>query len=129
MLLWNFYIVPHWNNPEIWVAYWNKFGIPDKQPTYVGVDLESWWIDPEQEKAARREIQERELMRRFWQSGRRSFLALPAPRPLHHRCPSAFAACPTTRRCMACRPSATSNIRPTSSISTMSTRMRRRAGR
>jgi microcin C transport system substrate-binding protein len=47
VLLWNFYVVPQWHNPEIWVAYWNKFGIPEKQPAYAGIDFESWWIDAE----------------------------------------------------------------------------------
>ncbi|MFI0844057.1 extracellular solute-binding protein [Mesorhizobium sp. IMUNJ 23232] len=51
VLLWNFYVVPQYTRPVVWLAYWNKFGIPEKQPTYVGPDIESWWIDPEKEKA------------------------------------------------------------------------------
>jgi len=51
VLLWNYYYVPQYNNPTVWLAYWNKFGIPEKQPNYVGPDTESWWIDPEKEKA------------------------------------------------------------------------------
>jgi microcin C transport system substrate-binding protein len=51
VLLWNFYVVPQFTRPDVWLAYWNKFGIPDKQPTYLGPDIESWWIDPEKEKA------------------------------------------------------------------------------
>jgi microcin C transport system substrate-binding protein len=51
VLLWNHYVVPQWNKSEVWIAYWNKFGIPDKQPSYLGVDPESWWIDVEKEKA------------------------------------------------------------------------------
>ncbi|MBL8584625.1 MAG: ABC transporter substrate-binding protein [Rhizobiaceae bacterium] len=51
VLLWNYYVVPQWHLPEIWVAYWNKFGHPDKQPEYIGVDIDSWWIDPEKEAA------------------------------------------------------------------------------
>lgn len=51
VLLWNFYVVPQFTRPDVWLAYWNKFGIPDKQPTYVGPDIESWWVDPEKEKA------------------------------------------------------------------------------
>jgi microcin C transport system substrate-binding protein len=51
VLLWNYYTIPQWNRPEIWVAYWNKFGIPDKQPSYVGVDTDSWWIDKAKEAA------------------------------------------------------------------------------
>ncbi len=44
-LLWNYYVVPQWYSDQINVAYWNKFGIPEKQPDYVGVDTASWWID------------------------------------------------------------------------------------
>ena len=51
VLLWNYYLVPQWHLPEVWVAYWNKFGIPEKQPTYAGVDLDSWWIDKDKEAA------------------------------------------------------------------------------
>ena len=51
VLLWGYYIVPHWHLPKVWMAYWNKFGIPEKQPAYLGVDVQSWWIDPEREAA------------------------------------------------------------------------------
>ena len=51
VLLWNYYMVPQWHLPEVWVAYWNKFGIPDKQPSYQGVDIDSWWVDKEKEAA------------------------------------------------------------------------------
>ena len=51
VLLWNYYVVPQWHLPKVWVAYWNKFGKPDRQPEYIGVDLDSWWIDPAKEAA------------------------------------------------------------------------------
>lgn len=51
VLLWNYYMVPQWYRPNMWVAYWDKFGIPEKQPTYTGVDLQSWWINPEKAQA------------------------------------------------------------------------------
>ena len=51
VLLWNFYVVPQYTRPVVWLAYWNKFGIPDKQPSYIGPDTESWWIDPAKESA------------------------------------------------------------------------------
>jgi microcin C transport system substrate-binding protein len=51
VLLWNFYVVPQWHNPEIWLAWWNKFGMPPTQPAYAGVDIDSWWIDPEKAAA------------------------------------------------------------------------------
>ena len=51
VLLWNFYVVPQYYRSAVWLAYWNKFRFPDKQPAYLGVDLDSWWIDPDKEKA------------------------------------------------------------------------------
>jgi microcin C transport system substrate-binding protein len=51
VLLWNYYAVPQYHRPVQWVAYWNKFGIPEKQPEYTGADTASWWIDPEKEAA------------------------------------------------------------------------------
>ena len=50
VLLWNYYVVPQWYSPGLRIAYWNKFGIPEKQPGYTGVDFDSWWID--EDKAA-----------------------------------------------------------------------------
>src|SRR6185437_15839488 len=51
VLLWNYYVVPQWHRSVVWLAYWDKFGIPDKQPAYIGADIDSWWIDPAKEKA------------------------------------------------------------------------------
>jgi microcin C transport system substrate-binding protein len=51
VLLWNYYYIPNWHNPKIWIAYWDKFGIPRPQPKLVGVDVYSWWIDAEKEAA------------------------------------------------------------------------------
>jgi microcin C transport system substrate-binding protein len=57
VLLWGFYLVPQWHNPEAWVAYWNKFGIPEHQPSYAGFDLESWWIHEHRESEIERSIE------------------------------------------------------------------------
>lgn len=51
VLLWNYYYVPQFTRDTQWLAIWNKFGIPEKQPEYVGADIESWWIDVDKEKA------------------------------------------------------------------------------
>jgi microcin C transport system substrate-binding protein len=32
------------------VAYWDRFGRPEKPADY-GLDLQTWWIDPEKERA------------------------------------------------------------------------------
>lgn len=50
VLLWNYYTVPQYYQPTMRFVYWNKFGIPEEQPSYIGVDIDSWWI--ETEKAA-----------------------------------------------------------------------------
>jgi microcin C transport system substrate-binding protein len=47
VLLWSYYYIPQWHNPKIWMARWNKFGIPRPQPKFVGADPFSWWIDPD----------------------------------------------------------------------------------
>ncbi|TRC83715.1 ABC transporter substrate-binding protein [Mesorhizobium sp. WSM4310] len=51
VLLWNFYVVPQYYRSAVWLAYRDKFKFPDKQPAYVGVDIDSWWIDLDKEKA------------------------------------------------------------------------------
>nr|WP_279481065.1 extracellular solute-binding protein [Aureimonas sp. SK2] len=47
VLLWNFYIVPQYHNPNIWLAWWDKFGMPEKRPAYAGIDPFSWWVKGE----------------------------------------------------------------------------------
>jgi microcin C transport system substrate-binding protein len=51
VLLWGYYVVPQWHRAVVWLAYWNKFGIPEKQPSYIGADIDSWWIDKDKEAA------------------------------------------------------------------------------
>ncbi|MCK5749259.1 MAG: ABC transporter substrate-binding protein, partial [Oricola sp.] len=51
VLLWGYYYIPQWYTPEVWLAWWDKFGIPEKQPEYVGADIDSWWIIPEKAAA------------------------------------------------------------------------------
>ena len=54
VLLWGFYMIPHWYNTENWIAYKTKFGFPEKTPKY---DLgfrnngfpDSWWVQPGKE--------------------------------------------------------------------------------
>ena len=108
VLLWNFYVVPQWHLPKVWIAYWNKFGMPEKQPSYVGVDTDSWWIDPEKEAALAAKYKSVQLMR-----GERAFQAgFPGARRRsagRWRClPGRLSPRLRSRPdCMACRPSAT----------------------
>jgi microcin C transport system substrate-binding protein len=52
VLQWNYYMVPNFHLAAFRIAYWNKFGIPDKRPdplySYGG---SAWWIDPAKEAA------------------------------------------------------------------------------
>src|SRR5690606_3416178 len=60
VLLWNYYTVPQYCQPTLRYAYWNKFGIPEEQPRYSGIDVMSWWVLPEREKVIERSIEEEE---------------------------------------------------------------------
>ena len=51
ILLHGHYAVPQFRNPKEWVAYWDKFDRPEKQPAYLGYDTNSWWIVPEKAAA------------------------------------------------------------------------------
>lgn len=58
VLLWNYYTVPQYFQPTLRYAYWNKFGIPEEQPRYTGIDVMSWWVLPERETAIERSVEE-----------------------------------------------------------------------
>ncbi len=45
VLLWNWFIVPHWHLQSLRLAYWDRFARP-AQPIRAGLDFETWWIDP-----------------------------------------------------------------------------------
>jgi microcin C transport system substrate-binding protein len=45
VLLAGWYVVPHWYLQSVRVAYWDRFGRPDK-PVRTGLALDSWWVDP-----------------------------------------------------------------------------------
>ncbi len=51
VLLWHHYLVPQYYSTEWWIAYWNKFGRPDKLAKYEPRGLDQWWIDGDKEKA------------------------------------------------------------------------------
>lgn len=48
VLLWNFYVIPHWHLGKFRIAYWDKFGQPQVRPAY-NLPVESWWVDPDKE--------------------------------------------------------------------------------
>ena len=45
VLLAGWYVVPHWHLQSVRVAYWDRFGRPDR-PVRTGFAFDSWWIDP-----------------------------------------------------------------------------------
>ncbi|MDX9689468.1 MAG: ABC transporter substrate-binding protein [Proteobacteria bacterium] len=45
VLLWGYYVIPHWNIGYYRIAYWDQLSKPDKDPPY-GADIVSlWWFD------------------------------------------------------------------------------------
>ncbi len=45
VLLWGHYGVPGWHSKTSRIAYWNKFGMPEKKPK-DGVGFSAWWVKP-----------------------------------------------------------------------------------
>ncbi len=45
VLLWNYYVIPTYFNDEVWIAYWNRFGYPDRKPRFAVGFPSTWWID------------------------------------------------------------------------------------
>ena len=44
VLLWGWYQIPQWYNDESWLAYWNKFGYPEKKARYSIGFPSTWWM-------------------------------------------------------------------------------------
>lgn len=45
VLLWSYYLIPHWHIDYFRIAYWDKFGRPDITPKYgIGIP-DNWWFD------------------------------------------------------------------------------------
>jgi len=44
VLLWHYLVIPHWHIPYERIAYWDKFGYPERIPMQ-GVQINSWWVD------------------------------------------------------------------------------------
>ncbi len=46
VLLWSYYVIPHWHISAYRVAYWNKFARPETRPRYA-LGASTWWLDTE----------------------------------------------------------------------------------
>lgn len=51
VLLWNFYRVPQYYNPNDWLATWDMFGRPEKLPLLSPGFLQVWWMDEAKKQA------------------------------------------------------------------------------
>jgi microcin C transport system substrate-binding protein len=49
VLLWNYFVIPHFHLSAARIAYWNRFGMPSKPPLY-SPGLDAWWIDAAKDK-------------------------------------------------------------------------------
>ena len=50
VLLWGHYIIPHWHSRTFRLAWWDKFGRPERNPRYA-LAIDSWWVDTGRERA------------------------------------------------------------------------------
>lgn len=46
VLLWGFYVVPHFHSSTYRIIYWDKFGEPAVTPKYGLGYPDTWWVDP-----------------------------------------------------------------------------------
>jgi len=53
VLLWGFYVIPHFHLQAFRVAYWDRFGRPTVAPKYA-FGFDTWWIDPKKDAALQR---------------------------------------------------------------------------
>jgi microcin C transport system substrate-binding protein len=51
VLVWGFYVVPHWHIQAWRVAYWDKFERPRVSPKYALGFPDAWWVDAQKEAA------------------------------------------------------------------------------
>ncbi|MFC3029760.1 MULTISPECIES: extracellular solute-binding protein [Roseomonadaceae] len=50
VLLWNNFMIPNWHSRTFRIAFWDKFGRPERNPRY-GLGLDTWWVDPTKDRA------------------------------------------------------------------------------
>ncbi len=51
-LLWGFYVIPQFHLSTDRIAFWDKFGRPEKVPLLgEAANISAWWIDPGKEAA------------------------------------------------------------------------------
>ena len=45
VLMWGYYVVPHWYKGSHNIAYWDKFGRPAVKPRYALGVIDTWWVN------------------------------------------------------------------------------------
>jgi microcin C transport system substrate-binding protein len=55
VLLWNFYVIPQWNNRTHRVIYWNNIARPKKIPPFSLGLTDLWWANPQIKKTGAHE--------------------------------------------------------------------------
>ena len=51
VLLHNHFLIPNWHNRAFWIAFWDRFGRPPRNPRY-GLGFPSdWWVDAAKDRA------------------------------------------------------------------------------
>jgi len=51
ILLWSAYTIPQWHYPFERIAFWDKFGRPERLPYYDPDVVRVWWVDPAKQAA------------------------------------------------------------------------------
>jgi microcin C transport system substrate-binding protein len=51
VLLWHDYVIPQWHNRSFRIAWWDRFGRPERNPRYGLGFPTTWWLDPARERA------------------------------------------------------------------------------
>jgi microcin C transport system substrate-binding protein len=54
VLCWHMFVIPQFYSGKALVAYWNRFGRPDKTAKYEPLAFDSWWVDPAKDRALTR---------------------------------------------------------------------------
>ena len=44
VLLWRWYMAPNWHSSTFRIAWWDRFGMPDR-PIREGFNFDTWWVD------------------------------------------------------------------------------------
>jgi microcin C transport system substrate-binding protein len=54
VLSWHMYIIPQFYSAKEMIAYWNRFGRPEKTAKYDPAAFDTWWVDEAKDKVLKR---------------------------------------------------------------------------